>query len=68
MLVSAKSNKNIVILLFMIVFSILGKRLIKRIASDNYPAVYSGITIYATGLFITIAFIVSVLLIVANKY
>lgn len=56
------------ILLFIIIFSILGKRLVKRIAAANYQAADSSLTTYVTGLFITMAVILSVLFVVANKY
>jgi len=56
------------ILLFIIIFSILGKRLVKRIAAANYQAADFSLKTYVTGLFITMVVILSVVFVVANKY
>lgn len=56
------------IILFIIIFSVMGRKIVKRIAGANYQAATLGISTYVTGLFITIAIILSVLYVVANKF
>jgi putative copper export protein len=59
---------GMVVLLFIIVLSILGRRVMKRIAGANIQLASSGISFYVTGMLVTTLLILSVVFVVAGKY
>jgi hypothetical protein len=59
---------GMVVLLFIIVLSILGRRVMKRIAGANIQLASSGISFYVTGMLVTTMLILSIVFVVAGKY
>jgi putative copper export protein len=59
---------GMVVLHFIIVLSILGRKVMKRIAGANIQLASSGISFYVTGMLVTTLLILSVVFVVAGKY
>jgi putative copper export protein len=59
---------GMVILLFIIVISIMGRRLVKRISSGGVQSASSSISSYVTGLAVSSALVFSIIFVVSGKY
>ncbi|MDF2661905.1 MAG: hypothetical protein K0Q94_4696 [Paenibacillus sp.] len=67
-LIYMERGGGMIVLLFIIVISIMGRRLMKRIAGGDVQAASSSISSYVTGLSLSTVLVLSVVFVVSGKF